>query len=119
MEIIALSNSDSTRNGEKEGHEGKKKPGDDILVTRPHHAWEHTVHWDLCPHLGWNVVYSISVIHKHSLSHKHGVQQDCCNPSVEAFERFLLRHNWIRCGRCASTGKEASYQPMLHFSAVK
>ena len=82
MEIIALSNSDNTRNGEEEGHEGKKKPGDDIPVTRPHHAWEHIVHWDLCPHLGWNVVYSIPVIHKLSLSHKHrviaGLLQSIC-----------------------------------------
>lgn len=105
MEIIALSNSDKTRNGEEEGHEGKKKQGDDIPVTRPLHVWEYIVHWDPCPHLGWNVVYSTPIIHKHSLSHKHGVQQDRCDPSAEASDRFLLRHNWIRCGRCVSTRK--------------
>lgn len=70
MEITALSNSANTRNGEEEGHEAKKKSRDDAPVTRPHCACEHIANWNLCPHQGWNVVYSLPVIQKLSLSHK-------------------------------------------------
>lgn len=55
MEITALSNPGNTRDGE-EGQEGKQKPENDMPVTRPLSASEHLVHWDRCPHLGWNAV---------------------------------------------------------------
>lgn len=48
----------------------KKKSRDDAPVTRPHCACEHIANWNLCPHQGWNVVYSLPVIQKLSLSHK-------------------------------------------------
>lgn len=78
----------------------KKKSRDDAPVTRPHGACEHIVNWNLCPHWGWNVVYSLPVISTSSHCHTNKVQQNHCNPSAEAFERFLLRHDWIRCKVC-------------------
>lgn len=50
----------------------------------------------------WFILYPSS---KSSHCHTNKVQQNHCNPSAEAFERFLLRHDWIRCGRCVSTRK--------------
>lgn len=50
----------------------------------------------------WFILYPSSTS---SHCHTNKVQQNHCNSSAEAFERFQLRHNWIRCGRCVSTRK--------------
>lgn len=96
-EITALSNPGNTRDGE-EGQEGKQKPENDMPVTRPLSASEHLVHWDRCPHLGWNAV----ILYPSPTSTQcHANTGYCSNPSAEVSERFLLRRNWIKYGRCA------------------
>lgn len=83
----------------KEGRKGEQKQWNDKAITRTASAVKHIAMRSL-PLPGLECGYSIPVIHRHLLSHKHRAQQNCCNPSAEAFERFLLRCNWIRWKVC-------------------
>lgn len=99
MEMTALVTLVTPGRERKKGRKGKQKQWNDKAITRTPSALEHIAMRSLPPP-GLECGYSIPVIHRHSLSHKHRAQQNCCNPSAEAFEGFLLRHNLIRCRRC-------------------